>query len=199
MSDAKLRNLERRWKETGTVEAEAAYLGECVRAGTISITPVIALACTGDDRAQAIADRVVPDWRETLATINPGRGIGPFELGTRPSECVIALTAFGIERRRSCYVIHSRLLDFFVDTATDRIDQILAKAGFPGPLLGEIRVGARFATLERVVGPIHEDDQDALKSDRYPGVGFETNGLFDDAEVWAIYVRAVGDPSGSST
>ena len=32
MSDAKLRELERRWKETGTVEDEAAYPLERVRA-----------------------------------------------------------------------------------------------------------------------------------------------------------------------
>ena len=31
MSDARLRELERRWRETGTVEAEAAWLRERVR------------------------------------------------------------------------------------------------------------------------------------------------------------------------
>jgi hypothetical protein len=36
MSDTKLRALERRWKETGTVEDETAYLQERVRAGTLS-------------------------------------------------------------------------------------------------------------------------------------------------------------------
>lgn len=36
MSDQKLRDLERRWKETGTVEDEAAYLLERVRAGDLS-------------------------------------------------------------------------------------------------------------------------------------------------------------------
>lgn len=36
MSDQKLRDLERRWKETGTVEDEAAYLLERVRVGDLS-------------------------------------------------------------------------------------------------------------------------------------------------------------------
>ncbi len=34
MSDARLRELERRWKETGSVDDEAAYLLERVRSGT---------------------------------------------------------------------------------------------------------------------------------------------------------------------
>jgi hypothetical protein len=35
MSDQKLRDLERRWKETGNVEDEAAYLLERVRVGRL--------------------------------------------------------------------------------------------------------------------------------------------------------------------
>lgn len=36
MSDARLRDCERRWRETGSVEDEATYLGERVRCGLIS-------------------------------------------------------------------------------------------------------------------------------------------------------------------
>ena len=36
MSDAKLRELERRWKESGAVEDEAAYLLERVRVGDLT-------------------------------------------------------------------------------------------------------------------------------------------------------------------
>jgi hypothetical protein len=36
VSDDRLRELERRWKETGAVEDEAAYLKERVRAGELS-------------------------------------------------------------------------------------------------------------------------------------------------------------------
>ena len=36
MSDQKLRDLERRWKETGSPDDEAAYLLERVRAGELS-------------------------------------------------------------------------------------------------------------------------------------------------------------------
>jgi hypothetical protein len=36
MSDQKLRDQERRWKETGNVEDEAAYLLERVRVGDLS-------------------------------------------------------------------------------------------------------------------------------------------------------------------
>ncbi len=36
MSDSKLRELERRWRETGSVEDEAAYLRERVRVGDLT-------------------------------------------------------------------------------------------------------------------------------------------------------------------
>lgn len=36
MTDARLRELERRWKETGAVEDEAAYLLQKVRAGALT-------------------------------------------------------------------------------------------------------------------------------------------------------------------
>jgi hypothetical protein len=38
MSDQKLRDLERRWKETGTVEDEAAYLLERVRVAQVMLS-----------------------------------------------------------------------------------------------------------------------------------------------------------------
>jgi hypothetical protein len=37
MSDERLRELERRWKETGSVEDEAKYLAERVRVGDLTL------------------------------------------------------------------------------------------------------------------------------------------------------------------
>ena len=60
MSDERLRELERRWKETGSVEDEAAWLSERVRAGELTeerlrlaaaLGQPAAVAASGSDRA----------------------------------------------------------------------------------------------------------------------------------------------------
>jgi hypothetical protein len=53
MSDARLRELERRWQETGTVADEAAVLRERVRVGRLDRTRLEAAACIGSPAAQA--------------------------------------------------------------------------------------------------------------------------------------------------
>ena len=54
MSDAKLRDLERRWKETGSPDDEAAYLLERVRVGDLS-RERLELAAYGAHRAAMLA------------------------------------------------------------------------------------------------------------------------------------------------
>jgi hypothetical protein len=56
MSDRKLRDLERRWKETGTVEDEAAYLLERVRVGDLTQERLELAAYCGHEGAR----RVIP-------------------------------------------------------------------------------------------------------------------------------------------
>lgn len=47
MSDQRLRELERRWRETGAVANEAAYLRERVRAGDLTPERLAVAACCG--------------------------------------------------------------------------------------------------------------------------------------------------------
>lgn len=64
MSDARLRELERRWRETGSVEDEAAWLAARLRAGEVSAAQVELWAYCG----RAAAASLVPEattllWR----------------------------------------------------------------------------------------------------------------------------------------
>lgn len=52
MSDARLRELERRWKETGTADDEAAYLLERVRSGELTLDRVRIAAQCGSEAAR---------------------------------------------------------------------------------------------------------------------------------------------------
>lgn len=61
MSDTKLRDLERRWKETGSVQDEAAYLLERMRAGDLSRERLdLAAYCGHEGARQAIGDASPP-------------------------------------------------------------------------------------------------------------------------------------------
>ena len=52
VSDAKLRELERRWKESGTARDEAAYLAERLRVGQVDRDGLWRAACFGDEAAR---------------------------------------------------------------------------------------------------------------------------------------------------
>lgn len=60
MSDAKLRDLERRWKETGTCEDEAAYSTERVRVGDLTRERLELAAYCGHEGARS-ASGVAPE------------------------------------------------------------------------------------------------------------------------------------------
>lgn len=53
MTDSKLRELERRWKETGSIEDEAAYLLERVRVGDVGEEKLELAAYCGHEGARA--------------------------------------------------------------------------------------------------------------------------------------------------
>lgn len=59
MTDARLRESERRWKETGALEDEAQYLRERVRAGELQADRLEVAALCGDEAART-ALRFVP-------------------------------------------------------------------------------------------------------------------------------------------
>lgn len=54
MSDAKLRELERRWRETGSVDDEAAYLSERVRTGDLRREHLELAALCGSEAARQV-------------------------------------------------------------------------------------------------------------------------------------------------
>lgn len=60
MSDAKLRELERRWKKTGAGEDEAAYLLERVRVGELSQERLEAASLAGDTASASVTSGTAP-------------------------------------------------------------------------------------------------------------------------------------------
>ena len=75
MSDSKLRELERRWRETGSVEDEAAYLRERVRVGDLTQERLeLAAYCGHEGARRAVAQAPYPpkDPVEFALTL-PGR------------------------------------------------------------------------------------------------------------------------------
>jgi hypothetical protein len=65
MSDERLRELERRWKETGSVEDEAKYLAERVRVGDLTNERLELAAYCGHQAAQRVAGSVHEDGNPT--------------------------------------------------------------------------------------------------------------------------------------
>jgi hypothetical protein len=82
MSDAKLRDLERRWKETGTVEDEAAYLLERVRVGDLSRERLELAAYCGHEAARRAVGPTAADAARHADTAEWYAGIRRW--GTEP-------------------------------------------------------------------------------------------------------------------
>jgi hypothetical protein len=62
MSDEQLRELERRWRETGAVEDEARFLAERARAGRLSRDKLELAAYLGHRAALSAIERTNPPW-----------------------------------------------------------------------------------------------------------------------------------------
>ena len=80
MSDRRLRGLEREWRETGSVEAEAACLRERVRVGDLTQERLQLAACCGHEGARRAAGsrgRVLdPDcWLVDIERMDPAAGL----------------------------------------------------------------------------------------------------------------------------
>lgn len=72
MSDARIRELERRWRETGAPEDEGAYLKELVRTGGLSDSEVRLAAALGHPASKI----VLGDTREVPASASLWRSLG---------------------------------------------------------------------------------------------------------------------------
>lgn len=82
MTDSRLRALERRWKESGSVEDEAAYLRERVRVGDIDQETLELVSRLGHEAAQMVCPQQflpfdqedldsLQEWIEALHQISP--------------------------------------------------------------------------------------------------------------------------------
>lgn len=60
MTDSRLRELERDWRTAGTAESEAAYLGERVRSGDLSLEQLEVAALCGHAGACLARNRLLP-------------------------------------------------------------------------------------------------------------------------------------------
>jgi hypothetical protein len=113
MSDTKLRDLERRWKETGTVEDEAAYLRECVRTAQVSVKEVWSCALEGDAAASKLLGLTPLARRDTWDAL--ARWSNAF--GHDESECTCGnqiCWAYRNVRRRPRALVDGQVL--FVDS-----------------------------------------------------------------------------------
>lgn len=182
MSDQKLRALERRWKETGSVEDEAAHLLERVRHGTLSPRDLIAGALLGDPAHGRAFGGIDPALLGDETAIMPGKSIGPFYIGMTLAYFP-AIGRLPLEQRRTVMVYRAPAVWFF--SVDGVFTQILATDGFPGAFMGTIRVGSTFEELEEVAGPVVEDDEDNLVLERHPGIAFEGN---SDGRIAAMLV-----------
>lgn len=75
MSDARLRQLEQRWKETGSAEDEAAYLVERLRHGQIEKSRLQLLAYCGDEAARLALGPEAPEASAEFKEWSVGFGV----------------------------------------------------------------------------------------------------------------------------
>lgn len=90
MSDQRLRDLERRWREGGSVEDEAAYLRERVRVGDLTHERLELAAYCGRAAAELCVDlpglkrRASAHGESVLAELKEREGLGPFDSARTP-------------------------------------------------------------------------------------------------------------------
>ena len=80
MTDPLLRALERAWRETGSVEAEAAYLRECVRAGALTGDRLALAALCGHPAAVIVEGRLA----RTISSMRSTPQVETNDQRTRP-------------------------------------------------------------------------------------------------------------------
>lgn len=79
MSDEKLRELERRWRETSAVDDEAAWLAERIRAGQVVLDQVEAIAMMGYPAALIVLGKH-PAWLAQQSLLTVINQFGPLSM-----------------------------------------------------------------------------------------------------------------------
>lgn len=182
MSDQKLRELERRWGETGSVEDEATYLRELVRAGHLAQGRLQLAANCG-----CVAAR--------MATLSETSGSEPVSSYQDLQALVRTLTAFGSDAVAvSCLAIHELTIakeDFDVRESAARF--YLANLKRLRGMIARGNIAEITSFLEGVWGPL-EGILDYVTS-RAAVLGFP-EGVIRDAITRAVVQWAL--PSGRS-
>jgi hypothetical protein len=100
MSDAKLRDLERRWKETGSVEDEAAYLLERVRVGDLTRERLELAAYCGHEGAMSAIGSQLDSGAPTVWMVGLARwGSGPILIAAAAAVRLVTVTPMGDEQQ----------------------------------------------------------------------------------------------------
>ena len=95
MSDARLRELERRWRESGSTEDEAAYLRERVRVGDLTQERLELAAYCGNAASIAALSKPVRRSEEVHAWIRDRIGSSVSELSADTLGLVLGLESWG--------------------------------------------------------------------------------------------------------
>ncbi|MCO5165662.1 MAG: hypothetical protein M9894_04745 [Planctomycetes bacterium] len=189
MSDAALRDLERRWRASRALADEVAWLAERLRAGVVERDQVHLAAYLGDEASVRVCAGVdLARWMAEVGVIEPGVGVGPLRLGVLVDRDGPLVTRSRVEVREGCVVHHARNLRVFVDATTGLVSQVIAGGRFEGAFLGRIRVGTTLRDVVRVAGPIEEDEEDNLVLRDHPGLVVEADGLAPESRVVALGV-----------
>ena len=85
MSDARLRELERRWRETGAVQDEAAYLSERVRVGELKHEQIMVAAYLDHASSKILAPNMKPASTEANEFYAE---LGKLSLGALDHACI---------------------------------------------------------------------------------------------------------------
>ena len=125
MSDQRLRELERRWRETGSVEDEAAYLRERVRVGDLTQERLeLAAYCGHEGAKRSVNLSGVPllnflDWTlglgrwgetaTTFAALTLAEAVLPFVPGDQVASCLGAIAAKRSLISSPCHSSHGQL------------------------------------------------------------------------------------------
>lgn len=136
MSDADLRELERRFRETGSSEDEVAWLLERVRAGELEMRRLHVAACCGYPAATLAASSSARVSESLLGVLLDLREFG--EAAWIAAAAVIAAEHYGDDAPTSKDL--RRMRD---GLSTDR----------PKPEFGEVMRGARFVLSRKRVKP----------------------------------------------
>lgn len=165
MSDAKLRELERRWQETGDVADEAALLAARARAGDLELDRLRLAAYLGHPGASAVDPKLVRpsgkkgrsrgllDWARgvPLADQPPGRPTAPTALGREASLRVAAAAAratLELWAEHGSREFVAEAVDLAEELARERMTELHGEAQRVLRAIGGLRFGTEDPALD---------------------------------------------------